>query len=73
MENRRLFAQDATERAADYGWPPEDELLLYVVHGALHLVGYDDHSPEDAPIMHAKEREYLQLVGVDASHSRDGE
>ena len=63
----------AVERAADYGWPPEDELLLYVVHGALHLVGYDDHSLEDAPIMHAKEREYLQIVGVDGSRSRDGE
>ena len=59
--------------AKDYAWSPEDETLLYAIHGALHLVGYDDHSPEDAPIMHAKEREYLARVGVDGSRSRAGE
>ena len=63
----------AIDLAKDYNWSAEDELLLYVTHGALHLVGYDDHAPEDAPIMHAKEREYLAYVGVDASHSREGE
>ena len=30
------------------GWPAEDELLLYVIHGTLHLVGYDDQEPADA-------------------------
>ncbi|MBR0225219.1 MAG: rRNA maturation RNase YbeY [Thermoguttaceae bacterium] len=63
----------AVERAPDYGWAPEDELLMYAIHGALHLVGYDDHTPEDAPIMHAKEREYLEYVGVDARNARYGE
>ena len=52
----------AADLAKDYHWPPEDELLLYVTHGALHLVGYDDHAMEDAPVMHAKEREYLAYV-----------
>ncbi|MCF0233828.1 MAG: rRNA maturation RNase YbeY, partial [Thermoguttaceae bacterium] len=41
----------AIERAPEYGWPAEDELLLYAVHGTLHLVGYDDHTPEDAPLL----------------------
>ncbi len=63
----------AIDLAKDYNWPPEDELLLYAIHGALHIVGYDDHAPEDAPIMHAKEREYLARVGVDGAHSRDAE
>ncbi len=63
----------AVQRAPDYGWPPEDELLMYAIHGALHLVGYDDHTPEDAPLMHAKEREYLEYVGVDAHNARYGE
>ena len=29
-------------------WPPEHELLLYVLHGALHLVGFRDHEPARA-------------------------
>ncbi|MGI5831660.1 MAG: rRNA maturation RNase YbeY [Thermoguttaceae bacterium] len=56
--------ETAAERAADYGWSAESELLLYVVHGALHLVGYNDHTQDDEPQMRAKEREYLALVGI---------
>ena len=57
--------ETARDRAAEFGWPAENELLLYIVHGTLHLVGYDDHSPEDEPIMRAKEKEYLALAGID--------
>ncbi len=71
LEGNIVVCSDvAVESAAEIGWKPEEELLLYVIHGALHLVGYDDHSPEDAPIMHKKEREYLSFVGVDGSRSR---
>lgn len=74
LEGNIVVCSDvAVECAADVGWAPEEELLLYVIHGALHLVGYDDHSPEDAPIMHKKEREYLNYVGVDGSRSRPEE
>ncbi len=38
-------AQTALRAAPQYGWPPHDELLLYVIHGTLHLVGHDDASP----------------------------
>ena len=31
-------AETAARRAVEFGWRAEDELLLYVVHGALHLV-----------------------------------
>ena len=37
------------------GWPAEDELLLYIVHGTLHLVGYDDHDPADLAKMVLRE------------------
>ena len=56
--------ETALSRAGDYGWPAENELLLYVVHGVLHLVGYDDHAPDDEKLMRAKEREYLALAGI---------
>src|ERR1700722_13208794 len=32
-------ADTAIRSAAKYGWQPGDELLLYVIHGVLHLVG----------------------------------
>ena len=41
-----------------------DELLLYVVHGALHLKGYDDRSPPQRKRMRAAERRYLRKLGV---------
>ena len=74
LEGNIVVCSDfAVERAPDYDWPPEDELLMYAIHGALHLVGYDDHSPEDAPLMRAKEREYLEYVGVDPTRARQGD
>jgi len=36
------------------------ELLLYVVHGLLHLLGYDDGTPRQARRMHAREEELLE-------------
>ena len=35
------------------------ELDLLVVHGVLHLAGWDDHEPEEARLMHECEREIL--------------
>ena len=41
---------------------PSRELALYVVHGILHLLGYDDHRPLDIKRMRAKEEELMKLV-----------
>jgi rRNA maturation RNase YbeY len=35
------------------------ELDLLVVHGVLHLTGWDDHEPEAARLMHEQERQIL--------------
>ena len=40
-----VSAETACAAAPEYGWPAADELLLYVIHGTLHLVGYDDTTP----------------------------
>jgi probable rRNA maturation factor len=40
------------------------ELALYVVHGILHLAGYDDHTPSTARRMHARERALLPELCV---------
>jgi len=58
-------ADTALTMATALDAPPEDELLLYVVHGALHLVGYDDIQEQDRLEMRRREREYLGLLGVE--------
>ena len=57
----------ARTEAAEAGWAAEDELLLYVVHGALHLAGHLDKDPEDAAEMRAAERDVLHRLGVTVS------
>jgi len=47
-----------------YGWEAQDELLLYVIHGTLHLVGYDDTTPEQKAEMRRQEDAYLTHFGV---------
>jgi probable rRNA maturation factor len=59
-----VSADTALREAADAGWSPHDELLLYVIHGTLHLVGYDDHAPADRVEMYAAEAHYLQRLGI---------
>jgi probable rRNA maturation factor len=59
-----VSADTATREAARLGWPAGDELLLYVVHGTLHLVGYDDTTDELQTIMRAAEKKYLTALGL---------
>lgn len=51
--------REARRRGADW----RSELLLYVVHGCLHLCGYDDHRPTDAARMHRLEDRILTRLG----------
>lgn len=52
----------AAANAADRGASSDDELALLVVHGALHLLGYDHIDDRDAQKMEGRERELLALV-----------
>ena len=49
------------ENAIEYGTEFEDELNRVIVHGVLHLIGYDDHCDEDITQMRKKEDYYLSL------------
>ena len=51
-----VSADTAAAASARYGWSVDDELLLYVIHGTLHLVGYDDQTPADRTAMRERER-----------------
>ena len=39
------------------------ELALYIAHGILHLLGYDDHKPPDVVKMRLKEQSILSYLG----------
>ncbi len=50
--------------SAELGIPCKDELLLYVVHGTLHLVGFDDKTRDEKIRMRAAENKYLRRSGI---------
>lgn len=54
-----VSAEMAKQSAAKYLWKPLDELTLYVVHGLLHLCGYDDRSNKELGVMRQRESEVL--------------
>jgi len=56
-------ADTAARVAAERGHSLDAELLLYAVHGALHLLGYDDHDEADLARMRAAERRYAGIDG----------
>jgi probable rRNA maturation factor len=60
-----LSADTAASAAEELGHSPAEEQLLYVIHGLLHLVGYDDKSDTDAQEMRVAEAHYLQIFGVE--------
>ncbi len=47
--------------AQEYNQPQARELMRVVIHGFLHLMGFDDHTEEEQQIMHAKEDQALEL------------
>ena len=59
-----VSAETARRTARDLGWAPRYELAYYVIHGLLHLAGYDDHSAADRKRMRARERSLMVAVGL---------
>jgi probable rRNA maturation factor len=54
-----VSADTAVATAPRFDSTADDELLLYIIHGTLHLIGYDDTTPTQRRQMRKKEREYL--------------
>jgi len=59
-----IGAEVAKAQAEYRGHPVEAELALYVIHGLLHLCGYDDKTAEHATGMRGCERHYLRTLGL---------
>jgi probable rRNA maturation factor len=58
-----VCADTARRQARRVGVSVTLELDLLVVHGLLHLAGWDDHEPREARLMHEREREILAASG----------
>src|SRR5205823_12257818 len=55
---------EAHRRAKSERIPLKNELLLYAIHGLLHLAGYDDRTARGFKIMHQLEDKILVRLGV---------
>ncbi len=54
-----VSVETAALQAPLHGAPYRDEVLLYIVHGLLHLAGYDDADPDSAQTMAALQEEIM--------------
>ena len=58
-----ISTETARREAATVGGEAEEEILFLLIHGVLHLVGYDhEGSASERKKMEAKERELFSLV-----------
>ncbi len=57
-----VSVETASKNAVRFGTSPEQEIRLYIVHGFLHLLGFDDISRQDAQEMERLQEEVLKSV-----------
>jgi probable rRNA maturation factor len=65
-----MSAETAAGNAARFGNSPHDELALYLVHGLLHLCGYDDLTPKEKRLMRRREAEALARFDTELPRRR---
>lgn len=53
-------------QAREAGWSAKEEVLLYVIHGTLHLVGFDDTAAEVRSAMRNAEHAVLRSLGMNS-------
>jgi probable rRNA maturation factor len=59
-----ISIQRAMQQAQNAGHPVEAEAQLLVVHGVLHLLGYDHATDEDKSVMWAEQAKILERLGL---------
>ena len=62
-----ISGQRANQQAFDFGHSLEREMVFLFVHSLLHLLGYDHMEDSDRRRMTARERHYMDCLGVDRS------
>lgn len=66
-----ISVEKAVEVANSKNSNVEGEVFLYLVHGILHLFGYNDNDKKNAKIMHEKESEILGFLGYNVPEVED--
>jgi len=56
-----ICPEAAHKNAKEYHSSTDSEIILYVIHGILHLAGYKDHHPKDIQQMRKMEKELLNI------------
>ena len=54
-----VSADTARRVAQELGIPAKEELARYLVHGTLHLLGYDDKNKKDSEKMYSRQEKIL--------------
>ena len=58
-----ICVDDAVKQAKEFGTNWQSEVVRYIVHGILHLLGYDDLKPELRRVMKREENRLVRLLG----------
>ena len=59
-----ISLERAQEQCEEYGHSLEREVMYLLVHGLLHLAGYDHMEEEEKKEMRAREEELLAVIGA---------
>ena len=59
-----ISLETAKRQAEEYGHTLEREIAYLMVHGLLHLLGYDHMSEEEKQVMRQREEEILQAFDI---------
>lgn len=59
-----ISLERAYEQAEEYNHSPIREAAFLALHGTLHLLGYDHTDKEDEELMHAKQNQILEKLGI---------
>jgi len=62
-----ISVETAAREARARGIPVETEVALYAVHGVLHLVGYDDQTPQERRRMWDRQLQILRTLHYDTN------
>ncbi len=57
-----ISLETTVRQAQEAGWPWEELLDFYLIHGILHLLGYDHETPAAEAAMEAKAWELMEML-----------
>lgn len=64
-----VSTETARTESKKYNWSSREETVLYLIHGLLHLVGYDDLTDAERTIMRRRELDILKVCGMETPQS----